>query len=226
MYSFYTFTNFLIGCCLASHACVFYQRYTTQNFILTRSRCDNCHFELSLLDELPLISFLLLKGHCKYCKTKIPPELFFFELLGGFAFCLIDFSSKAGLLTGILLFSLFLVAIADYQQKEFDLPLIFPAFLVILIDNQIPCFQLIDWLSLLLLILVFSWNIFKQNMGSGDLLIYLIIALYFTPSITNLVLLFASILLILIYLIDTRATNYHYPFIPYILIGLIITQFL
>ncbi len=168
----------------------------------------------------------MLKGRCKYCKTKIPPELFFFELLGGFAFCLIDFSSKAGLLTGILLFSLFLVAIADYQQKEFDLPLISPAFLVILIDNQIPCFQLIDWLSLLLLILVFSWNIFKQNMGSGDLLIYLIIALYFTPSITNLVLLFASILLILIYLIDTRATNYHYPFIPYILIGLIITQFL
>ena len=222
---FYTFTNFFIGSCLASHACVIYQRSNQRDFIFARSQCDNCHFELSLLDELPLISFLLLKGRCRYCKQEIPTDLFFFELLGGFCFCSIDFSNHVGILTAILLFSLLLVTISDYNEKEFNLLWLTPALLVVLIHNQLSSFQLIDWFSFLLMIFIFSWNIFKRKIGLGDLLVYLIIALYFTPAYANLVFLIASILLIFIYLIEKRQANYQHPFIPYIFMGLIIAQF-
>ncbi len=64
----------------------------------------------------------------------------------------------------------------------------------------------------------------QRKMGLGDLLIYLIIACYFTPSFANLVFLFASILVIAIFLIEKTPINHRYPFIPYIFLGLVLTQ--
>ncbi len=36
-----------------------------------RSRCMRCGHELSALDLIPLVSYLFLRGRCRYCKTKI-----------------------------------------------------------------------------------------------------------------------------------------------------------
>ncbi|WP_232463141.1 prepilin peptidase [Lactobacillus acidophilus] len=107
MNSIYFLLNFFIGACLASHANVIYERWDTRNFIFSRSYCDNCKSTLSLLDEIPLFSYLLLKGKCKYCQKNIPRELFFFELVGGFAFCTINFSDKSQIITSIFIFLFF-----------------------------------------------------------------------------------------------------------------------
>ncbi len=36
-----------------------------------RSFCPDCKHQLSALDNIPLFSYLFLKGHCRYCKEKI-----------------------------------------------------------------------------------------------------------------------------------------------------------
>lgn len=220
----FIFTNFIIGSCLASHAAVVYEHWNDKNFIYSRSQCNNCHFELSILDEIPLLSYLFLQGKCRYCHQQIPAELFLFELVGGFAFCLFDFSKVHGILAAILLFSLLAVAISDYQEQEFDLLLLTPAVSIAVLFNRFAAFTLIDWISLFLLLIIFSYNIWQKKMGLGDLLIYLIIACYFTPSFANLVFLFASILVIIIFLIEKDPADHHYPFIPYIFLGLVLTQ--
>ncbi|WP_367302786.1 prepilin peptidase, partial [Lactobacillus helveticus] len=110
----YLFTNFVIGTCIASHMAVIFDRWENKNFIFSRSYCKYCHFELSLLDEIPIISYLLLRGHCRYCKQPIPSELFLFELVEGFAFSLIDFSSINGITNSVFLSSLLLTAISDF----------------------------------------------------------------------------------------------------------------
>ena len=132
----FIFTNFIIGSCLASHAAVVYEHWNDKNFIYSRSQCNNCHLELSILDEIPLLSYLFLQGKCRYCYQQIPVELFLFELIGGFAFCLLDFSKTQDIITAILLFSLLVVAISDYQKQEFDLLLLIPAISVAILFNQ------------------------------------------------------------------------------------------
>lgn len=223
---FYTLTNFFIGTCLASHAAVICKRINKTNFVFSRSHCDYCHSELSLLDEIPLLSFLFLKGRCRYCKQKISAELFLFELIGGFAFRTINFSQLKDLLTAVLLFSILLVAISDYYQKEFDLILLSPAIIIALFCHHFTTFNLLDWTTLLLILFLLSWYVLKRKLGFGDLLIYLILAIYFDPNSANQILLFASIFLIITYIIEKNSKNYSYPFIPYIFLGLILKQWL
>ena len=226
MNSIYYFFNFIIGTCLASHALVIYERWPERNIIFARSHCDNCKFELSLLDEIPLFSFLVLRGRCKYCQSSIPAELFLFELIGGIAFTTIDFSNKNGILTSILLFSLLLVTISDYNQQNFDLLFLVPATLIAIFYNQFPNYNLIDWISFICIISILGWNAFKQKMGSGDLIIYLIISSYFSTTVANFTLLIASLLAIIVFLIERNDKNQSFPFLPFIFTGLAFTQFL
>lgn len=226
MNTIYYFFNFIIGTCLASHALIIHERWPEQNTIFSRSHCSICEYELSLLDEIPLFSFLFLKGHCRYCKSPIPAELFLFELIGGIAFTNIDFSNKNGILTSILLFSLLLATIADYNQKSFNLLFLIPAISIAILYNQLSSYSLIDWGSFTCIIFVLSWYVFKQKMGSGDLIIYLIISNYFSITVANLSLLIASFLAIIIFLIEKNDKNQSFPFLPFIFIGLILIRFL
>ena len=42
-----------------------------ENFISDRSRCPHCKHELGPIELIPLLSFLLLGGKCKYCRKPI-----------------------------------------------------------------------------------------------------------------------------------------------------------
>ena len=42
--------------------------------------CPSCGHELSLLDQVPLFSFIFLGGKCRYCKAPIPKGNFLLEL--------------------------------------------------------------------------------------------------------------------------------------------------
>ena len=223
----YQLTNFLIGTCLASHACVIAERAGKEDFIFTRSKCTNCKQQLSLLDEIPLVSYLMLKGRCRYCKVHIPCEYFLIEFLGGFAFCKIDFSSISGMNTALVLFSLLLAAISDFQSKEFDVAFIVPAFIIatlhILLNFQkISSIDLIHFCPIFAL---FIYEILKNKLGSGDLLVYLILALYFSPQFANLAFLVASLILIILFKTDELDRKASVAFIPFIYIG-VITQLL
>lgn len=220
----YQLTNFLIGTCLASHACVIAERAGKEDFIFTRSKCTNCKQQLSLLDEIPLVSYLMLKGRCRYCKVHIPCEYFLIEFLGGFAFCKIDFSSISGMNTALVLFSLLLAAISDFQSKEFDVAFIVPAFIIatlhILLNFQkISSIDLIHFCPIFAL---FIYEILKNRLGCGDLLVYLILALYFSPQFANLAFLVASLILIILFKTDELDRKASVAFIPFIYIGVII----
>lgn len=134
--------------------------------------------------------------------------------------------NKNCILTSILLFSLLLTTIADYNQQSFDLLFLVPAAVITLLYNQFANYKLIDWISFGCITFVLSWNIFKQKMGSGDLLIYLIIASYFSVTAASLALLVASFLAITVFIIEQNNKKQSFPFLPYIFIGLIFTQFL
>lgn len=49
------------------------------------SYCDSCGHELRLRDLVPILSWLVLRGRCRYCGAKIPAWYFGLELACGAA---------------------------------------------------------------------------------------------------------------------------------------------
>ncbi|QUX95996.1 hypothetical protein C0J08_11510 [Marinomonas sp. CT5] len=96
--------------------------YKTKPLPITtsRSQCFHCFHTLTIMDLIPLISFIALKGNCRYCHHKISYRYPIIELLH-LIFCLLLFT-KAGdiyqlsLLT-ILASALMVSAVIDFEQQ-------------------------------------------------------------------------------------------------------------
>lgn len=67
------FITFILGCCLGSFAdCMAVRLVSGQSVLSGRSHCDSCGHVLGVLDLFPVLSWLLLKGKCRYCGAKDP----------------------------------------------------------------------------------------------------------------------------------------------------------
>lgn len=62
---------FVFGAAIGSFLNVLSDRLPNDESILGRSHCEKCKHELAWYDLFPLLSFLFLKGKCRYCKTKL-----------------------------------------------------------------------------------------------------------------------------------------------------------
>ncbi len=63
--------GFLLGSVLGSFCLVLADRSLTEQSFWGRSCCTYCKKKLRWYDLFPILSFILLKGHCRYCKKKI-----------------------------------------------------------------------------------------------------------------------------------------------------------
>ena len=87
-----------------------------------RSHCDGCHHVLSARELVPLISFALQKGRCRYCGVSINPRHAYVELgcaaIGGIALAVSpDLAGFAGAAFGWTL-----LALAVLDAEHFWLP--------------------------------------------------------------------------------------------------------
>ena len=62
---------------------VIYRLPRRMQFSLGRSMCTTCKHELANKDLIPIISWISLKGKCRYCGAKISARYTIVELLGG-----------------------------------------------------------------------------------------------------------------------------------------------
>lgn len=54
--------------------------------VTPRSACPKCRAPIALYDNLPVLSWLILRGRCRHCKTGISPRYLIIELLTGALF--------------------------------------------------------------------------------------------------------------------------------------------
>jgi leader peptidase (prepilin peptidase)/N-methyltransferase len=65
-----------------------YRTFKKQSFF-GNSKCDKCKKGLKVKDLVPIISFLVLKGRCRYCKRPLDKSMVFVELTLGLTFATI-----------------------------------------------------------------------------------------------------------------------------------------
>ena len=78
---------FAIGCCVGSFLnVVIYRLPRDKSLVRPPSSCPSCGRHIQFYDNIPLVSWLLLCGKCRYCKARISPRYFVIELLTGLVF--------------------------------------------------------------------------------------------------------------------------------------------
>ena len=80
---------FVFGLCLGSFLNCFIYRLRKKQSILGRSYCPDCKTKIAWYDNIPLLSFILLKGKCRHCRKKISWQYPLVELVTAVLFLII-----------------------------------------------------------------------------------------------------------------------------------------
>ena len=111
----------MFGAVFASFiTCTAWRVVRGEDWMLGHSHCDTCGHELSTADLFPVISYIALKGKCRYCGSKVPPRDLIFEILLGLLFAgtlalhgVVDAAVVAALALEMLLLGL---SLADWDS--------------------------------------------------------------------------------------------------------------
>jgi len=117
----------ILGLILGSFmaAAIFRLRNKTGGLLTGRSFCANCKTTLQPIDLIPVVSFLFLRGKCRYCGKPIPRSCLWIEIITALVFLTVGYFTGVGnilLLFWQLLFSSVLVFIAAYDSLYGEIP--------------------------------------------------------------------------------------------------------
>lgn len=101
------------------------------------SHCMTCGERIKFYDLIPLFSWLILRGKCRHCGSKISPRYPIVEFLNGAMFVLVflryDFFTVKPVLFALFCSALIVVAFMDWDTQEINLGVLaFIGFLAVL----------------------------------------------------------------------------------------------
>jgi leader peptidase (prepilin peptidase)/N-methyltransferase len=100
------------------------------------SHCDTCQQPLKIWDNIPVFSYLWLRGKCRNCGAKIPQRILWVEVSTGILFAILYW--RYGLTFGFPLIALYtcillVLAIIDLKEKLILNVIVYPAAVIALI---------------------------------------------------------------------------------------------
>jgi leader peptidase (prepilin peptidase)/N-methyltransferase len=118
------FIIFVFGTIIGSFLNVVVYRYNTSlSFVTGKSKCFSCGRGLEWYELLPLFSFILLRGKCLGCNSKISNQYFTVELLTGIIFSALFLKfGLTPLLPLYLIISSLLITMSVYDFKHKIIP--------------------------------------------------------------------------------------------------------
>lgn len=121
---------FVLGAAFGSFLCCQARRLQKKGKHSNRSICLHCKKQLKWYDNIPILSWLFLKGKCRFCHKKIGTAEILSELLSALAFLALSFTinvSTASVINWIsfallIIFTLSLIFLAIYDGMTGELP--------------------------------------------------------------------------------------------------------
>lgn len=232
---------FILGAVFGSFLNVVIKRVPKSISIVSpRSYCFSCENTIKWYHNIPLISYLMLKGQCSYCEEKIPVTYFIVELLTACITIILFYKLGVSLdlLFSLLLFyTLIVLAFIDIEYKAVPdtillLVLILGFFVSSsnLIDAFKDAFIFAGAFALLEFIMTFYIQNIKakytqdeslreqKSLGEGDIPVIAIIGAILGIN-GGVVAIFLASLFAIIITLFLKNKNVEIPFIPYLLLG-------
>lgn len=115
---------FIFGAIVGSFLNVVIHRVPNEeSIIFPNSACPNCKKPIKPYDNIPIISWLILGGKCRNCRTSISPRYLFVELLTGLLFLLVYWSvGFTAFLPVALIFTAAIVSLVFIDAEHMILP--------------------------------------------------------------------------------------------------------
>ena len=204
-----------------------------------RSYCPKCKKKIIWKDNIPIISYILLKGKCRKCKKSISSQYALVEMLSLISFVSIYYLYGISFTTLLLIIlALVLIIIFFIDLKHFIIPntLTFPLMALGLIKSFIPNLNeifpnYIDSIIGGLFGYGIIWSIIffykqirkKEGMGLGDAKLFAVIGFWFGWISIPFVIFLSSITALISVVPDliknSKKMSTQIPFGPYIIIG-------
>ena len=150
------------------------------NLLFPASHCPECQHSLRAWENIPIVSWLALRGRCSHCQTAIPLRLFLVELVTALFFgATAWWVSDVQALLSLWLLAAFLLPLAMIDGQHQLLPdcltqpLLWAGLLIHSVDHALPLHDALfgaaaGYLSLWLLYWAFRLGTGREGLGYGD----------------------------------------------------------
>ena len=212
-----------------------------ESIIWPGSHCPHCKNAIKFYDNIPVVSYFLLRGRCRYCKGSISLQYPLVEGITALSslFLIIKFGpSLSYLFYFAFVAALIVITVIDlYHQiipDVISLPGIGVGLLASLLIPQITLFNsligiLLGGGSLFIVATFYQWLFKREGMGGGDIKLLAMIgaflgwkAVLFTILLSSLI---GSVTGILMMVIKGKDFKYAIPFGPFLSLGAVISLF-
>lgn len=178
VYAFLIFMGLAIGSFLNV---VIYRLPLGKSIIKPRSSCPSCGHAIPFYLNIPIISWILLRGKCRYCKAPISPRYLFVELvsavivIGYFIWLGASWQFLAYTILTLALLAVFLIDLDHYViPDQITYPGIIIGLAFSFVNPDITILgsvlgMVIGGGGLLLIALLGDWLFKKESMGGGDI---------------------------------------------------------
>src|SRR3989338_2853414 len=228
---------FLFGAAIGSFSNVCIYRLPKKLSIISPpSQCPNCGKSISPFDNIPIISFILLRGRCRYCQSPISWRYPIVELITGLIFLSLYLNFRISpqfFIYALLCTSLIIIAFIDLEHKIIPDIITLPGILIGLIISFIfsytPLTHSIKGLliggGLFYLIAILSMG----GMGGGDIKLIAMIGSFLGWEKVLLTIflgsLSGSIIGIILIILRKKGRKDTIPFGPFLSLGTIVSIF-
>jgi leader peptidase (prepilin peptidase)/N-methyltransferase len=114
-----------------------------KSLVFPPSHCEACGHRLSFFDLIPVLSYLMLRGRCRYCRARIPLRVLLVEMGGGIIFVISYWQFGASIEFAYAAFwsCIFLVIIfIDWEHQSILNRITYPAALIALVVFGVDTF--------------------------------------------------------------------------------------
>jgi len=201
------------------------------NLVTPRSACPACGQPISAIHNIPLISYLLLKGRCANCKARIALRYPLLELVTGVATVTVISvlgPTMQGMLACLLTYSLIALSQIDFETKLLPDDITLPILWLGLIANIYDTFTdlqsavigtVLGYLALWTVYQGFRVITGKEGMGFGDFKLLALLGAWLGWQALTFIILMSSIIGTLVgitLILLGRDRNDAIPFGPYL----------
>ena len=191
METYFTIVSFIMGIIFGSfyNVCI-YRIPVKKSVVNPPSACGNCNTRLKPIDLVPILSWSLLRGRCRYCGQKVSSRYALVELLTGILFVLVykNFGYSALTIYFLILTSL-LIIITFIDIDHYIIPngLIIIGSIVAIVFNifgigvgikEAILGAIICGCGTLVVIYIIEFILKKEVMGGGDIKLFGMVGLF------------------------------------------------